>query len=76
MNNKIIAFTVVLTLCVSFLINSVNITRKYTRRTADELVKISGIDREKSEKVERDCVANGGKPYYYGGHATDCDYKK
>lgn len=73
--NKIVILIVIITLCLSFALNSIFFGWEATRRSADDVVKINHslrhIEENVAEKIQS-CIDGGGIPDYYQGKFQDC----
>ena len=71
---------IIITLCISFFVNSILLVSEGTRRTAEELKVVNEIkSQEKESKHNRLlseaelCVESGGRPEFSNtGDSTDC----
>lgn len=56
----VLRFTIILCLSLSFLVNSVLVVAKYTRRNAEEFSRIQTINIEKVKYAIDSCIKSGG----------------
>jgi len=70
---------IVVSICLSFFINSILFTWEATRRSADDIAKIQFAKKQMSESLKwevEQCKESGGIPNFYGGgKAVNCKTK-
>lgn len=67
---------VTVTLCISFLINSLMFGWEATRRSGDEIMKINSSSLVDVDAREDACIRADGVPSYFRGKFQDCSEKK